>query len=87
MDLFELKDVNIANRIEELGRRIEVAKGPVPDFQGTVTGFWVKIDSNYGGVVEYNGKQYVTKMLGWTTIRPGTPVALTGAGGIYYSSW
>ena len=52
MDLFELKDINVANRIEELGRRIEVAKGPVPDFQGTVTGFWVKIDSNYGGVVE-----------------------------------
>jgi len=87
MDLDSLKTMNVANRLAELERRIEVAKGPIPDFQGTVTGFWVKIDSNYGGVVEYNGKQYVTKMLGWTSIKPGTPVALTGASGIYYSSW
>lgn len=87
MNLEELRYINQANRLAELERRVEVSRGPRPDFEGTVTGFWVKIDQNYGGVVEYNGKQYVTKPLGWTSIRAGTPVALTGASGIYYSSW
>ena len=87
MNLEELKGLNVANRVVDLERRVKAAKGPQPDFEATVTGYWVKIDSNYGGVVEYNGKQYVTKILGWTSIRPGTPVTLTGAGGIYYSSW
>lgn len=87
MDLQVLKNISQTNRVADLERRIESAKGPRPDFEGTVTGYWIKIDQNYGGVVEYNGKQYVTKILGWTSISPGTPVALTGASGIYYSSW
>ena len=87
MDLEELKGLNVANRIADLERRVKASKGPQPDFEGTVTGYWVKIDSNYGGVVEYNGKEYITKALGWTSITPGTPVTLTGANGIYYSNW
>lgn len=87
MEIEELKSINVSNRLAELERRIRVAKGPVADFEGSVTGYWVKLDQNAGGVVEYNGKRYVTKPIGWTSIRPGTPVELTAAGGIYYSKW
>lgn len=87
MDIDQLKEVNVAVRLEELERRIRVSRGPESDFTGTVTGYWVRLDQNAGGVVEYNGKEYISKPLGWTTIKPGTPVALTAAGGIYYSNW
>lgn len=87
MTIEEVASINTANRLVELDRRTRVAKGPEGDFDGTVTGYWVKIDQNGGGVVDYNGKRYVTKPLGWTSIRPGTPVKLTSASGIYYSNW
>lgn len=87
MELDQIKQINVANRINELERRQKVAKGPEGDFEGTVTGYWVKLDQNAGGVVEYNGKKYVTKPLGWTSIKRGTPVKLTSAGGVYYSNW
>lgn len=87
MDINQLKNINIAIRLNELERRARVNRGPEGDFVGTVTGYWVRLDQNAGGVVEYNGKEYVSKPLGWTTIRPGTPVTLTSAGGIYYSNW
>ena len=87
MDLDQIKELNVVNRVNELERRVRVARGPEGDFDGTVTGYWVKLDQNSGGVVEYNGKRYVTKPLGWTAIRPGTPVRLSSASGIYYSNW
>ena len=87
IDINSLKAINISNRIGEIERREQSAKGPVADFEGSVTGYWIKLDDNAGGVVEYNGKEYVTKPLGWTSILPGTPVKLTSASGIYYSQW
>lgn len=87
MELSDLIQENQARRFADLERRNKVAKGPTGDFEGTVTGYWVKIDDNAGGVVEYSGKEYTTKILGWTSIAVGAPVQLTSANGIYYSNW
>jgi len=87
INIEELKPISMSNRIEELERRVKITNGPISDFEGSVTANWVKLDQNAGGVVEYRGKEYVTKTIGWTSIDPGTPVKVTAAGGIYYSEW
>lgn len=87
MDIESLKAVNNAIRVDELERRIRDSRGPRGDFEGTVTAYWKRLDDNAAGIVDYNGKEYTTKPLGWTSIVPGTPVTLTSAGGIYYTSW
>jgi hypothetical protein len=75
-----------ANRIADLESRDsgELVKG---DFDGGVTGYWVRLDEDGAGVVSYNSKQYITKPLGFTSISSGKPVLLSHANGVYFSSW
>ena len=57
------------------------------DFDGSVTGYWIKLDQNGGGVVSYNKKEYVTKPIGFTSLPAGTEVELSFAKGVYYSKF
>lgn len=76
---------NVA-RVSDLDRleRKEIIKG---DFEGSVTGNWVELAQNGAGIVAYNGKQYTTKPLGFTSIEAGHAVELSYARGVYYSKW
>lgn len=62
----------------------QIVKG---DFEGSVTGQWVELAQNGAGIVSYNGKRYVTKPLGFTSIEEGHAVELSFARGIYFSKW
>lgn len=75
-----------AERYLQLERR---EKGNVieGDFEGSVTGYWVKLDKNGGGVVSYSKKEYVTKPIGFTSLPTGTEVELSFANGVYYSKF
>lgn len=87
MSLLEtLTEIATAQRIAEISRREdgEVVKG---DFKGSVTGAWKELDELGVGIVTYNKKDYYTKPLGFTAIKPGANVQLTFADGVYYSSW
>lgn len=74
------------NRMAELDRlsRKEIIRG---DFEGSVTGSWVKLAENGAGIVTYNSKEYVTKPIGFTSIEKGHAVELSYARGVYYSKW
>lgn len=73
-------------RVADLDRleRKDVIKG---DFEGSVTGKWVRLAENGAGVVSYNGKNYVTKPIGFTSIEAGHAIELSYARGVYYSKW
>ena len=73
-------------RTLEIERR---AKGVVieGDFEGNVTGYWVRLDENAAGIVSYNQKEYKTKALGFTSLPAGTEVELSHANGVYYSKF
>lgn len=75
-----------ANRVADLDRlaRKEIIRG---DFEGSVTGKWVRLAENGAGIVAYNGKEYVTKPIGFTSIEKGHAVELSYARGVYYSKW
>ncbi len=79
-------DLNSANRILDLERRSKnvTIEG---DFEGSVTGFWVRLGGMGEGIVSYNNKQYVTKPIGFVSIPAGTEVELSFANGIYYSKF
>ena len=68
-------------RLEENGDQI---KG---DFQGSVTGTWVKFDETGAGIVSFRKKEYVTKPIGFTSLPAGSEVELSHANGIYYSKF
>lgn len=81
-----VRDVHAANRlavIEDRSKKIDI-KG---DFEGNVTGYWVKIAQNGAGIVSFNNKQYTTKPIGITSIGEGHEVQLSYARGVYYSNW
>lgn len=84
--LDELLQTSQAERLADLERlaRDQVVTG---DFDGSVTGKWVKLDDTGAGIVEYNSKQYTTKPIGFTSVPAGTAVEMTFANGIYYSKW
>ena len=71
-------------RIIELERRLEGA-APIGDFEGRVTGYWVKLDDSGVGIVGYKGREYKTKVIGFMSLPKGTEVELTYAKGVYYS--
>ena len=75
-----------AERLNELERREQgtVIKG---DFEGSVTGLWVKLGPSGEGIVAYNGKEYQSKPIGFTSIPKGTEVELSHANGMYYSKF
>lgn len=84
--LDELMSESRANRVVELERLAddEAIKG---DFEGSVTGFWRRLDSTGAGIVLYRDKEYVTQIIGYPSIPAGTAVELSHANGIYYSKF
>lgn len=83
----DLIQTSIANRLVYLEDK-ETGGGVKGDFDGSVGGTWVRLDSDTGaGVVSYNDKEYFTKRIGFTSIPAGTSVELSFGDGIYYSKW
>lgn len=84
--LGRIKEVSLANRLVDLEvRASEVTiKG---DFEGSVTGYWVRLGALGEGVVRYNSKEYVTQPIGFVSAPAGTEVELSYANGVYYSKF
>lgn len=78
--------INSAERVVEVERR-EAGVKVSGDFEGSVTGYWVRLDKTGAGIVEYNGKQYVVKSVGFTSASRGTEVELSYAQGVYYAKF
>lgn len=78
--------VNNADRVVEIERR-EAGVKVSGDFEGNVTGYWVRLDTTGAGIVEYNGKNYIVKTVGFTSAVKGTEVELSYAQGIYYAKF
>ena len=88
MDLLSnLMDRSRTDRIVDLERLEENGDQIQGDFEGSVTGTWVKFDENAAGVVSYRNKQYITKPIGFTSLPAGTEVEITHANGVYYSKF
>lgn len=84
--LANLRERSAAERLVQLERR-EKGGYIEGDFDGSVTGHWVKLDSSGAGIVTYNRKEYVTKPIGFTSLPAGTEVELSHANGVYYSKF
>ena len=84
--LNSLIQVSNAQRIAELEMRDEgySIKG---DFDGSVVGYWVRLEQNGGGTVSYNNKHYLTKPIGFTSLPAGAEVELSHANGVYFSKF
>lgn len=77
---------NTAERVTELERREEGARAK-GDFEGSVTGYWQKLDQTGVGKVLYKGKTYSVKPIGFLSVPKGTEVELSHANGIYYAKF
>ena len=87
MDLLNrTQRASLEGRVIELERRLEGAK-PTGDFTGSVTGYWKKLNNRGVGLVEYKGKVYKTRPIGFMSLPKGTEVELTFANGVYYSKF
>jgi hypothetical protein len=84
--LDDLLEISVANRVVDL-ERLDSKQLIEGDFEGSVTGRWIRLDSTGAGIVEYNSKQYVTKPIGFTSLPAGTAVEMSFAKGVYYSKW
>ena len=82
-DLIAISD---SERFADLERR-DSGVSIKGDFEGSVTGHWVRLGQNGEGVVSYNNKEYKTKPIGFTSIPKGTEVELSHANGMYYSKF
>lgn len=81
-----LLEANTAERLNELQDRTERVsiRG---DFEGSVTGYWVRLEQNGTGTVSYNNKQYATYPIGIMSLPAGAIVELSHADGIYFSKF
>lgn len=84
--LLRTKKANTAERVTELERREEGSRAP-GDFEGSVTGYWHKLDQSGVGKVLYKGKKYSVKPIGFLSLPRGTEVELSHANGIYYAKF
>ena len=84
--LSRLTERSNAERVLDLERR-DKGNYLEGDFEGNVTGYWVRLDSNGAGIVSYNKKEYVTKPIGFTSLPKGVEVELSHANGVYYSKF
>ena len=87
MDLLNsLLELSVTERVLHMEKR---DKGHilVGDFEGSVTGYWVRLDPSGAGVVSYNKKEYITKPIGFVSLPAGTEVELSHANGVYYSKF
>lgn len=84
--LRRVKEISLANRLVDLEFRASdvTIKG---DFEGSVTGYWVRLGLRGEGVVRYNSKEYVTQPIGFVSAPAGTEVELSYANGVYYSKF
>ena len=78
--------LNSAERVVELERR-ETGNVIPGDFEGSVTGYWIRLDATGAAVVEYNGKEYIAKSVGFTSASRGTEVELSYAQGMYFAKF
>jgi len=81
--LVQQSNVNRLLQLEALEKGV-VIEG---DFEGSVTGYWVRLETNGAGIVSYAQKEYVTKPIGFTSLPAGAEVELSHANGIYYSKF
>ena len=87
MDIIErMMEVAKTERIVEVENRANGAQAQ-GDFDGSVTGYWERLDQTGVGIVTYKGKEYKTKPIGFTSTSKGTAVELTHANGIYFSKF
>lgn len=84
--LDRLRELSLANRINTV-QRLQSDVTISGDFEGSVTGYWVKLGDRGEGIVRYNNKEYITKPIGFISIPGGTEVELSFANGIYYSKF
>jgi len=87
MDLINsLKEISTAERIADVERRDKgyLIEG---DFDGSVTGYWVRLDESGAGIVTFNNKEYVTETIGFVSVPKGTAIELSFADGTYYSKY
>jgi len=84
--LQQLVQISNAERLAALEERQSDTLIP-GDFEGSVTGVWVRFAENGGGVVKYNNKEYMTKPIGFASVPPGTEVELSHANGVYFSKF
>lgn len=77
---------NTAERVTELERREEGARAK-GDFEGSVTGYWQRLDQTGVGKVLFKGKIYSVKPIGFLSVPKGTEVELSHANGIYYAKF
>lgn len=84
--LNSLISISDSQRLAELEMRQEgySIRG---DFEGSVVGYWVRLEENGGGTVSYNNKHYLTKPIGFTSLPAGTEVELSHANGLYFSKF
>ncbi len=75
-----------AMRILQL-ERLEKGNIIEGDFEGSVTGYWVRLNQDGSGVVSYSKKEYITKPIGFTSLPSGSEVELSHANGVYYSKF
>ena len=64
--LDDVLQIQAADRVADVERR-STQKGVKGDFEGSVTGYWVRLWEDGAGIVNYNNKQYVTKPIGFTS--------------------
>jgi hypothetical protein len=87
MDLLaNTMNTNTTARIIELERRAEGSR-PKGEFEGSVTGYWIELDNNGVGIVDYQGKRFKTRPIGFVSAPKGTEIELTYANGVYYSKF
>ena len=87
MDLInQLRDISDAERIADVERRERgnIVEG---DFEGSVTGHWVRLAESGAGIVKFNNKEYVTETIGFVSVPQGTAVELSFADGTYFSKY
>lgn len=82
----ELIAISDAERIADVERRERgfLVEG---DFDGSVTGSWIRLDETGAGIVKYNNKEYVTETIGFVSVPKGTSVELSFADGTYFSKY
>lgn len=75
-----------AERIVQL-ERLDKGVTIEGEFEGSVSGVWIRFAEDGTGIVSYNKKEYATKPIGITSLPYGSIVELSYADGIYYSKF
>ena len=81
-----LRDSSFAERLVNL-ERMEKGFSIEGDFEGSVTGYWVRLDETGAGIVKFNHKEYKTETIGFVSLPRGTMVELSYADGKYFSKY